>query len=50
MMTHGTTPGDVKKSGEAPRQRGFFGAAAVGLNVRDGTIKHIRRKAERIEK
>ena len=31
-------------------QRGFFGTAAVELNVQDGTIQHIRRMVERIEK
>ena len=31
-------------------RRGFFGTAAVELNVQDGTIQHIRRKVERIEK
>jgi len=31
-------------------RKGFFGAAAVELSVQDGTIQHIRRKVERIEK
>ena len=31
-------------------RRGFFGTAAVELSVQDGTIQHIRRKVERIEK
>lgn len=31
-------------------RRGFFGTAAVELSVQDGTIQHIRRRLERIEK
>lgn len=31
-------------------RRGFFGTAAVELSVQDGTIQHIRRTVERIEK
>jgi len=31
-------------------RRGFHGTAGVELNVQDGTIQHIRRKVERIEK
>lgn len=31
-------------------RRGFFGTAAVELTVQDGTIQHIRRTVERIEK
>lgn len=31
-------------------QRGFHGMAAVELSVQDGTIQHIRRKVERLEK
>ncbi len=31
-------------------QRGFFGTAAVELSVQDGTIQHIRRRIERIER
>lgn len=31
-------------------QRGFHGTAGVELCVQDGTIQHIRRKVERIEK
>jgi hypothetical protein len=35
--------------GEALR-RGFHGTAAVELCVQDGTIQHIRRRLERIER
>ena len=60
MMTHGTTSGNAKKVeqlqsivaellAEALR-RGFFGTAAVELSVQDGTIQHIRRTVERIER
>jgi hypothetical protein len=31
-------------------RRGFHGTAAVELCVQDGTIQHIRRRVERIEK
>lgn len=31
-------------------RRGFFGTAAVELSIQDGTIQHIRRKVERIER
>jgi len=30
--------------------RGFFGTAGVELNIQDGTIQHIRRKVERIDR
>ncbi|HEY4759726.1 MAG TPA: hypothetical protein VIH42_04025 [Thermoguttaceae bacterium] len=34
----------------AALKRGFFGTAAVEVSVQDGTIQHIRRKVEQIEK
>jgi hypothetical protein len=34
----------------ATLRRGFFGTAAVEVYVQDGTIQHIRRKVEQIEK
>ena len=34
----------------ATLKRGFFGTAAVEVCVQDGTIQHIRRKVEQIEK
>jgi hypothetical protein len=60
MTTPRTTPVNAKKVAqlhealaqmlaESPRQ-GFFGTAAIELSVQDGTIQHIRRKVERIEK
>ncbi len=60
MITHAQTPGNAKKIAqleaalaellaEATR-RGFFGTAALELSVQDGTIQHIRRKLERIER
>ena len=30
--------------------RGFFGTATIELSIQDGTIQHIRRGVERIEK
>ena len=60
MMTHGTTSGNVKKVAQLQSivaellaealRRGFFGTAAIELSVQDGTIQHIRRTVERIEK
>jgi len=60
MMTHGTTAVNAKKVAQLELalaeilaealRRGFFGTAAVELNVQDGTIQHIRRKVDRIEK
>jgi hypothetical protein len=60
MMTHAPTPANARKLAlleaalaellaEALR-RGFFGTAAVEVSVQDGTIQHIRRKVERIDK
>jgi hypothetical protein len=31
-------------------RRGFFGSAAVEMNVQNGTIQYIRRKIDRMEK
>jgi hypothetical protein len=31
-------------------RRGFFGTAAVEIAVQDGTIQHIRRRIEQIER
>ena len=35
---------------EEALQRGFFGSAAIELSVTDGTIQHVRRKVERLER
>ncbi len=60
MITHGTTPGNAKKLAQLQvivaellaeaLRRGFFGTATVEVSVQDGTIQHIRRTVERIEK
>ena len=60
MMTHGTTSGNAKKLAQLQSalaeilaeslRQGFFGTAAVEVNVQDGTIQHIRRTVVRIEK
>ncbi len=60
MMTHEESPSNVKKVAQLESalaeilaqalRRGFFGTAAVELSVQDGTIQHIRRRVERIEK
>jgi hypothetical protein len=31
-------------------RRDFYGTAAIELSVQDGTIQHIRRRVERIER
>jgi hypothetical protein len=60
MMTHETPTGNVKKLAQLQKimaellaeslRRGFFGTALVELSVQDGTIQHIRRIIDRIEK
>jgi hypothetical protein len=31
-------------------QRGFYGSVTVEVSVQDGTIQHIRRRVEQLEK
>jgi hypothetical protein len=31
-------------------RRGFFGTASLDVSVQDGTIQHVRRRVERVEK
>jgi hypothetical protein len=60
MLTHDATPANTKKAAQAQTalveilaeatRRGFFGTAAVELSVQDGTIQHIRRRVDRMEK
>jgi hypothetical protein len=61
MMTlNATTTGNAKKVAQLQAimaeilaeslRRGFFGTAAVEVSVQDGTIQHIRRTVERIER
>jgi hypothetical protein len=60
MTTHSTTIGNAKKVAQLQAivaeilvealRRGFFGTASVELCVQDGTIQHIRRTVERLEK
>jgi len=60
MVTQAKSPGNAKKVAQLEAalaeilaealRRGFFGTAAVELSIQDGTIQHIRRKVERIEK
>ena len=60
MMTHSKSPTNERKVSqirlalaeilaEALRQ-GFHGTAGLELSVQDGTIQHIRRRVERIER
>jgi hypothetical protein len=59
-MTPAITAGNAKKVAQLQAvlaemlaealRRGFFGTAAVELTVQDGTIQHIRRTVERVEK
>ena len=60
MITHGITHGNAQKVAQLQSimaevlaealRRGFFGTAAVEVSVQDGTIQHIRRTVERIER
>ena len=60
MVADRKTPANVQKVAQLEQavaeilaeslRRGFFGTAAVELSVQDGTIQHIRRKVERIER
>lgn len=60
MMTHSQSPGNMKKLAQLEAalaeilahvlRRDFFGTAAIELSVQDGTIQHIRRRVERIER
>ena len=60
MIARVTTPANEKKMSQLRQaldellqeslRRGFFGTAGVELNIQDGTIQHIRRRVERIEK
>jgi len=60
MTTHTTTNGNARKVAQLQcivaemlaeaLRHGFFGTAAIELSVQDGTIQHIRRTVERIEK
>jgi hypothetical protein len=60
MIARIATPANEKKLAQLQRAlddllresltRGFFGAAGVELIIQDGTIQHIRRRVERIEK
>jgi hypothetical protein len=60
MTTLNATPANARKVAQAQAalmeilaeilQHGFFGSAAVEFSVQDGTIQHIRRKLDRMEK
>ena len=60
MTPQATTPVNAKKLAQLQAimaeilaeslRRGFFGTAVVEVSVQDGTIQHIRRTVERIEK
>ncbi|MBN2579249.1 MAG: hypothetical protein JXB10_09680 [Pirellulales bacterium] len=59
-MSHATTAGNVQKLAQLEKalaellaevlRRGFFGTAEIQVSIQDGTIQHIRRKVERVEK
>jgi len=60
MTTHARSPANAKRVAQIEAalaellaqalQRGFFGTAAIELSVQDGTIQHIRRTVDRIER
>ncbi len=60
MMTHAKTSANEMKVAQLRSaladiltealKRGFHGTAGLELSVQDGTIQHIRRRVERIER
>jgi len=60
MITQRQSPGNAKKLAQLQTalaqllaealKRGFFGTASIELSVQDGTIQHIRRRIERVER
>jgi hypothetical protein len=60
MTTPAITVGNAKKVAQLQTavaellaealRRGFFGTASVEMSIQDGTIQHIRRTVERVEK
>jgi len=60
MITQRQSPGNTKKLAQLQTalaqvlaealKRGFFGTAAIELSVQDGTIQHVRRRIERVER
>ena len=60
MTAHARTPANAERVAQLESvvadllaetmQRGFFGTAAVELNIQDGTIQYIRRRVDRIVK
>jgi hypothetical protein len=60
MLTCDALPANAKKTAQVQAalaeilaeatRRGFFGTAGVELSVQDGTIQHIRRRVDRMEK
>jgi len=60
MITQRQSPGNAKKLAQFQTalaqvlaealKRGFFGTASIELSVQDGTIQHIRRRIERVER
>lgn len=59
-MAPQTTPANAKRLAQLEAilaqvlaetlRRGFFGTVAIELSIQDGTIQHIRRRLDRIEK
>jgi hypothetical protein len=60
MITQRQSPGNAKKLAQLQTtlaqvlvealKRGFFGTASIEISVQDGTIQHIRRRVERVER
>jgi hypothetical protein len=60
MMTLASTTTNVTKRAQAENawdellreslRRGFHGTVAIEVSVQDGTIQHIRRRIDRLEK
>jgi hypothetical protein len=60
MITQRESPGNAKKLAQLQTalaqvlaeglRRGFFGTASIEISIQDGTIQHIRRRVERVER
>ena len=60
MITQRQSPGNAKRLAQLQTalahvlaetlKQGFHGTAAIEIAVQDGTIQHIRRRVERVER
>jgi hypothetical protein len=60
MITQRQSPGNAKRLAQLQTalahilaetlKHGFFGTASIEISVQDGSIQHIRRRVERVER